>query len=467
MNTLISIAARRWICIPSIVFTILSVAAVQHLLVLEIGFDLQRMFLPALVGAVVGWMLSSIAKLTLRAREQSNELEANKVKIEQLNASLEEALTHQIKARTEVERELIQAQRMGSVGHMAAGIAHDLNNVLTVILGSAELQQWGNAIDIPKRAGLIAHAAQKGAGLICRLMTFVRDQADEFGVVDLGYLVRDIQPLLKQLVGSKTPLETNIGDDNYTVMSSGVGLDQMVLNLVANARDAMKNREGSIRIRVHLSKGEVVLTVSDDGVGMEPKVLKLATQALYTTKAEGEGTGLGLSIVQRQLDSLGGRIQIDSEPDVGTVVQINLPHAVTDVASDSSDGPPSWTNGTESILIAENDVTIQFTLTSILEHAGYTVIRAPNIGAAREELVRQKPELVICSTALPGCNQWADSSAALPNTKVLLVASFTESIWPTDDLVLVHKPYSANQILRAVRQTLDDNPVTLKSESIA
>jgi hypothetical protein len=234
-----------------------------------------------------------------------------------------------------------------------------------------------------------------------------------------------------------------------------VGLDQVALNLVANARDAMEGRAGAIRIGVQLNGDEVILSVSDDGVGMEPAILEKAVQPLFTTKPEGKGTGLGLSVVERQVAMMGGRVRIQSEVGVGTTVRVSLPHVAAGTGDEAAETPLVLARGTERILVVEDDLAVQVTLSGILEHAGYQVSRAMDVDSARDEFKRDQYNLVISNAVLPDCRDWKDSAEAFPEANVLLVSGYTDAGWPSEGIPSVHKPYSAVQMLRAVRESLD------------
>ena len=455
MPSLIALASRRSITIPVTLATILPIAVFQHLYVLNMDPEPARMVVPTVVAITMGWVLSSVAKVNLRIQAQRMEIGARKAEIEALNGRLEKALALQVEERMGIEEQLLQAQRMESVGQMAAGIAHDLNNVLTVVLGGAELLKINATEDVARRADLLGNAAGTGAGLLRQLMAFVRGNVETSGSLDVGEVVQDLRPLLAQLAGEGIAVNVHIGPGDLRVSGLAAGMDQVLLNLVSNSRDAMDRPVGVIDIDIRQDGDRVVMTVKDDGVGMDEDTREKAAEPLFTTKKEGLGTGLGLSVVTKQVEALAGSMSIHSEVGMGTAVAVSIPCVDPDELTGEGPLGASGPQGSEHILVVEDDLVVQLTLAGILEHAGYEVSRAADVGGARVELERGAPDLVVSSVGLPGRCDWPTPTDAFLGAKVLLVGGMPGVGWPTEGVPAVCKPYTAGQILRAVRRRLD------------
>jgi len=323
MNTIVELGSRRWLTVPLMVAAVVSVALVQHWVVLDVEVQPRKLIIPTLVGLMTGVMISAIAKLSVQARRGSRELAARQEVIQALNTDLKRALDDQLAISDALREQLDRAQRLESVGYMAAGLAHDLNNVLTLILGHAHFLEVIDSAEVNTIGLEIMAAGEQGAGLTRRLLDYVRDQQEPSVEVELTALIDELRPLLEQVVSRVCPLEFEVASGELHV--AGGSLDQVILNLVTNARDAMEGRGGSIRLRCGVEGEAVVIEVSDDGVGMVPEQLTKATQPLYTTKLGGMGTGLGLSVVSRQITRLGGELSLESQPGIGTSVRIRLP----------------------------------------------------------------------------------------------------------------------------------------------
>jgi len=323
MKTIAELGSRWWLTIPTMVALVLTIALVQHMVVLELDFGLRRMMLPAMVGLLTGGMITYIAKLNVRSQHDARALAARQAENQLLNDELQHALEDQLAISDALREQLDRAQRLESVGYMAAGLAHDLNNVLTVILGHAHFLELLDSAEARELADEIRVAGRQGAGLTGRLLDYVRGQQEPCTEVEITGLIHELQPLLEQVVSRVCPLELELAPGAIYV--AGGGLDQVILNLVTNARDAMVGRVGSIRLRCVVDGEHVVLEVSDDGVGMVAEQLAQATQPLYTTKTGGMGTGLGLAVVARQIERVGGELSLESRAGVGTSIRLRLP----------------------------------------------------------------------------------------------------------------------------------------------
>jgi two-component system, cell cycle sensor histidine kinase and response regulator CckA len=230
--------------------------------------------------------------------------------------------------------DLASYQQRLNLAHMAAGVAHDFRNLLTVIKGYTTLlaQDSGSDAGVQRMCGQIAQAAEKGEALTADLMALSGNQTGHPTAIDVPPLVRQLLPLLQQTAGPRHPVETRLAADTGRVFIDPLQLERILLNLVANARDAMPGG-GPITLTVAGGSGDsgtqpgasVVLTVTDTGTGIDPAILGQIFEPFFTTKARHQGTGLGLAIVRSGMELAGGRIQVESTPGTGTTFRLTLP----------------------------------------------------------------------------------------------------------------------------------------------
>ena len=232
------------------------------------------------------------------------------------------------RAREELERRLAQSQRLESVGQLAGGVAHDFNNLLSVILTCVGFAQRELAPDARIRDDIdeIGRAADRAAALTRQLLMFSRREVVKPEVLDVGVLARDLERLLNRTLSERIALRIAIGPDLVPVLADRAQLEQVLVNLAVNARDAMP-AGGTLSIGVSGTEAGVRLTVSDDGTGMPAEVRERAFEPFFTTKEAGDGTGLGLATVHGIITEAGGTVEIDSVPGEGTTVTIVLPRA--------------------------------------------------------------------------------------------------------------------------------------------
>ena len=344
-------------------------------------------------GQAVGAFTTLMAEAAHRARLMS-----------ELEASLEEL------RRT--QGQLLHAQKMKAVGQLAGGVAHDFNNLLTAILGSASLLR-PRLQDDPEARGeldVIDDASHRAAALVRQLLAFSRPSAPSAGrVSDLDDLLRQLHALLVRTIGEAHRIEVHHAAVPCPVELDAGNLEQMVLNFVLNARDAMPEG-GTIAIttRHHvMDDGSrfVVLEVSDDGEGMDEATLARVFEPFFTTKPPGKGTGLGLAVAYGVVTQLGGRIEIESGPGRGTTVRTWLPLAsgacgsVLTPRAASRASSPAAAEG--SILLVEDEATVVAVVSRALRGAGYTVRTAPTLAGARGALGDGRIELVVSDVRLP------------------------------------------------------------------
>jgi PAS domain S-box-containing protein len=383
--------------------------------------------------------------------------------------------------RAALERQLRQAQKMEAVGRLAGGVAHDFNNLLAVIGGRAELLLQRLAADDPRRrhAEIIQAVVRRGAGLARQLLAFGRRQVFRPRVVDVNDVVREAEPLLRRLLGEDVELAVTLQADPGRVLADPVQLEQILVNLSANAREAMPHG-GRLTIDTRLVRldrasadrhpglapGEyVALTVTDTGVGMSPDVQARAFEPFFTTKPPGQGAGLGLATVYGFVKQMGGHVALESEPARGTAVGVYLPLAPEatpePAATAPSAAPP---RGTETVLLVEDEPDVRELAIEILEGYGYRVLPAAGPAEALDVAERHPGpiHLLLTDVVMPGMSG-PELARRLegerPGLRVLYMSGYTEH--PTVqrqvlDLegALLPKPFTSEELAGRVREAL-------------
>jgi two-component system cell cycle sensor histidine kinase/response regulator CckA len=380
---------------------------------------------------------------------------------------------------TVLEEQLHEAQRLASIGLFAGGIAHDFNNILTVILSSAALLR-GRLSDRPdaqEELREIEVAAGWGAALTKHLLTFARRQARQPQLVDLTDLTARTERLLRRLIGEHIELTTVLPPLPGLIWADPAQVEQVLVNLGLNARDAMP-RGGRLRIEtaaVHLgyeyaathpelAPGQyVAVTISDTGHGMTPDIMARMSEPLFTTKAEGQGTGLGLTTSYEMVRRNGGHIAVTSEPGKGTTFRLYFPlieHAAVPTAPPTS---AVWPGGTETILVAEDDAAVRSVAARTLQSLGYRVLEAGH-GAEALELAAAHAgciHLLVTDVVMPHVNGkvLADKlRGARPELKVLFTSGYPAEAFGKADIQVgedfIGKPYDPASLARRVRRLL-------------
>ncbi|UCF98132.1 MAG: PAS domain S-box protein [Spirochaetaceae bacterium] len=384
-----------------------------------------------------------------------------------------------ISERKELEEHLLQAQKMEAVGRLAGGIAHDFNNLLTAIIGYAEvlpLQLEGHreALD---QVDEIRKAAERAASLTQQLLAYSRKQILQPKVLDINTLVEDMQDMLRRLIGENIELVVNFKRELLGVKADPGQMQQVLLNLVINSRDAML-RGGRITIETGLTvvrpttlpdsselvSGEYVLiTVSDTGSGMEEGTLKRIFDPFFTTKDPGKGTGLGLSTVYGIVKQSGGHIVVSSQMGSGTISSIYLPLVPLDedMQTQNVDGAED-ANGSETILVVEDEEAIRKMIATILRRLGYAVYQAVNpedaMQIAREQ---RKLDMVLTDMVMPGGSGRELVEHLLKyrrDLKVLYMSGYSEDgIRQQEGMShsFISKPFTPAALAREIRGLLD------------
>ncbi len=387
----------------------------------------------------------------------------------------------------QLEGQYRQAQKMEAVGRLAGGIAHDFNNLLTAIIGTTALVLEDLGLEARARLDIqeIEKAAKRAAGLTRQLLIFSRQQVLEPRALDLNALVANLEKMLHRLIGEDIELLTKPAASLGAVRADAGQLEQAIVNLVVNARDAMP-QGGRLTIEtaeVELDRGYVaghvptqpgryvLLAISDTGVGMDGATKARLFEPFFTTKEPGRGTGLGLATVYGIVKQSGGYIWVYSELGHGTTFKIYLPRvAELAEAPESTRGTPTPARGSETVLVVEDQDEVRELTKRVLEARGYAVLAAPN-GAEALEIVDRHPtpiHLMITDVVMPGMNGREVAQLACArrsDLKVLFVSGYTgEAVLQhrllEPGVAFLQKPFTPDALARKTREVLDDGKRT-------
>ncbi len=391
-------------------------------------------------------------------------------------------VSRDVTQRLQLEEQLRQAQKMESIGQLAGGIAHDFNNLLTVINGFADLilPELSPSDPMRKDVASIRQAGQSASEITQQLLAFSRKQIIQPRILDLNQLVANMEPILWRTIREDIGIEMSLAPDLWRVKVDPTQIEQVIMNLAANARDAMP-LGGELTIKtanVLLDKEyvahylgatpgkHVMLAISDTGIGMNQELRSHIFEPFFTTKAVGKGTGMGLATVYGIVKQSGGNIWCYSEEGEGTTFKIYLPSAVDEsqvsVPREDEEEIPT---GTEVILLVEDDATVRGLALRMLENAGYTVLEARDVEDALDQ-TQQHPgpiHVLLSDVVMPGMSgrDLADRITQMrPDVKVVYMSGYADEaiahhgvLGP--DTAFVQKPFSAISLLRKVREVLE------------
>jgi two-component system, cell cycle sensor histidine kinase and response regulator CckA len=378
--------------------------------------------------------------------------------------------------------QLRQSQKMEAVGQLAGGVAHDFNNLLTVIGGYTDLTIAKLQKDDPVRQHLteIQKAIVRASALTRQLLAFGRKQITQAKPLVLNSVVLDLGKMLWRLIGEDIELRTLLEPELGSINADAGQMEQIIINLIVNARDAMPNggaltietrnvdsSDGSTGLHLGLDKGpNVMLSITDTGVGMDSETIARIFEPFFTTKQPGKGTGLGLSTVYGIVQQSGGRILVYSEIGRGTTFKMYFPRIVSSAKEDErSTARQETQHGTETVLLAEDDGMVRHLARSVLDYYGYHVLEAANGEEAIQISERHEApiQLLITDVVMPqmsGPVLFEQIVKSRPQIKVLFMSGYSGSA-VTHQLLLdemtafIKKPFTPDALARKVRDVLD------------
>jgi len=390
--------------------------------------------------------------------------------LEQRTAELEADIAQ----RERLEKELVQTRKLEAVGKLAGGIAHDFNNLLTVVSQNAELAIDEPGVTPPVREALvdIVDAAERGAALTRQLLTFAKRGASSPRHIDMRSAILSTERLLRQVLGSHIRLHLDLPEGAVPVFIDATQLEQILVNLAANARDAMP-RGGSLRIglrdepaSVDFPGGCAALEFADSGSGMTPQVAVRVFEPFFTTKADSRGTGLGLSTVYGIVTQSGGTIGLESAEGEGTTFTLRFPRGESE-ASEAAESArvPAPAGRSAVILLVEDETAVRHAIARSLRRLGYTVHEAGDgdEGIALGRLHRSRIELLLTDVVMPGADGFvvaATLAAELPGLRVLMMSGYStdaraQFAGDTPQHRLLQKPFSMSALAAAIAETLE------------
>jgi PAS domain S-box-containing protein len=389
-------------------------------------------------------------------------------------------MLNDITERKQLESQLQQAQKMEAIGHLAGGVAHDFNNILMAVIGFSTLIRMDLDADSPDKAYIeeILRAAERAARLTQSLLAFSRKQVIRPVPLRLNESIESQKKLLGRLIGEDIRLAAKLAEESIVVNADPGQLDQVVMNIVTNARDAMPHG-GTITIETSLTEIDdafiashgygtagkyALLAISDAGMGMSEQTLQKIFNPFFTTKEVGKGTGLGLSVVYGIVKQHNGYIEVKSRPGAGTTFLIYLP--VVEQQTQAEAGEPSrFIEGRETVLVAEDEESVRSLVRVILEKAGYTVIEAQDGADAllKFEESLHVIDLVLLDVVMPGLNGkdvYDGIKRIKPEQKILFSSGYTEEIIASkgvleDGLAFISKPINPVDFLKKIREVLE------------
>jgi signal transduction histidine kinase/ActR/RegA family two-component response regulator len=405
------------------------------------------------------------AQLRALQAELEQRVRARTADLERTNAALQES-----------EEQLRQAQKLEAVGRLAGGVAHDFNNVLTAILGQCQLMRLhaGGSGHLVGEISEVEKAADRAARLTRQLLAFSRQQILRPRVLDLNAVIVEMDGMLRRLIGEDVVLVTVPGEDLGRVEADPGQIEQVVMNLVVNSRDAMP-AGGRLTIETANvtfadARGAcVLLAVTDDGTGMSPEVRSRIFEPFFTTKGAGVGTGLGLAMVHGIVKQSGGSLEVDSAPGEGTAIRIYLPRV--EASLDRPDAPRERQrlDGHETILVIEDDDVVRTVVCATLRLHGYHVCEAGDRAAAlvRLEEARRSGvpiDVIVSDVVMPGMTiaEFAGALRTLePGARILYMSGYADRAvthhgWLGRDSAFLQKPFTTEELLRKVRDLLGD-----------
>jgi len=444
------------------------------------------------------WISSSMSRLDdemgqpvalIAVKTDITERRRIEVALRDLNDTLEQRVGREIAERDKAEEALRQSQKMEAVGQLTGGVAHDFNNVLQIISGNLHLlnQHLNGDETARRRLDMAIGAVERGAKLSSQLLAFARRQPLQPVVSDLGRLVGNMDELLRRAMGEAVELVTVIGSGLWNTLVDPGQIENVILNLAINARDAMQG-QGRLTIElgnavldeyyvnnlIDVPSGQyVMLSVTDTGCGMPQEVLQRAFEPFFTTKPEGEGTGLGLSMAYGFVKQSRGHIKIYSEVGQGTSVKIYLPRSMQAEAAEQAPETGPIRGGDETILVVEDDEGVRQVVLDMLSALGYKVLSAENGEKALRVIEGgARPDLLFTDVVMPGPLRSPElariAQQMLPDLAVLFTSGYPQGgivhggrLDP--GLELLSKPYRREELARKLRHVLNNRQQAMQA----
>jgi signal transduction histidine kinase len=423
-----------------------------------------------------------LSQQTLRSAQDNLEIMVRErtAELTRVNEDLESEIAERMRSeaeKTRLQEQLLQTQKMEAIGILAGGIAHDFNNILSAIVGYASLLKKKMPADDPLlfNTTQILAASERAAGLVKGLLAFSRKQVVVLRPLDLNDIVRGFQNILGRIIGEDIEVRLQCSPARLLIKADRGQIEQVLMNLATNARDAMP-QGGALhiateQITLEADRGDVkqgsyaLLSVSDNGTGIDPVSRAHVFEPFYTTKEVGKGTGLGLSIAYGIVRTHGGSIDVSSEPDRGTAVKIYLP--LTEMQEGRTphahQAPPP--SGTETLLLAEDEDLVREATRAILTDHGYTVIEAVDgYDAVRKfREAADRVQLVLCDIVMPrmnGLEACREIKKLRPDVKTIFMSGYTGDIIAQqgiteDGASFLAKPLTPHELLTRIRTVLD------------
>ncbi len=375
-----------------------------------------------------------------------------------------------VSQRRRIEEQFLQSQKLEALGHLAGGVAHDFNSLLTVINGYSDMIKEGLASDSPLIPMLeeIRRAGQRSAELTQQLLASSRRQVLTPRKLDLNSVVRKAAALLRRLLAQDIMLESELSEGLWPVMADPAQLEQVLMNLAVNARDAMP-RGGTLRLQTTNHQGDngrqVLLTITDSGCGIRDEHRDRLFEPFFTTKRQGHGTGLGLSTVHGIISQSGGQITVESELEVGTTFHITLPALEPELALEPQPANEPANSGKRTVLVVEDENGLRSLVLRVLHRAGYAVHQAADGGEGLAFLdgFKGRIDLLLTDVVMPGANGPQVAEAALqrdPSTRVLYMSGYTDDDVIRrgvlrDEVPFLPKPFTPSDLARKVSEVLE------------
>lgn len=412
------------------------------------------------------------------------EIESNPIVFQGRRARL--VFANDVTEKNRLEAQLLQAQKMDAIGQLAGGIAHDFNNLIGIIMGFSELllKDLAPAHRARRRVEQIQKAADRAATLTRRLLAFSRKQVMQPKVLDLNAVAAEMESMLHRVIGEDIELTTALEPALFLVKADPAQIEQVILNLAVNARDAMPRGGKLILETANVELGEhyarthagartgshALLAVSDTGHGMGAETLSHIFEPFFTTKSPGKGTGLGLAMVYGIVKQSGGYINVYSEPDQGTTFKVYLPRA-DEPEVDAEPPPPAEVElprGSETVVLVEDEASLRELIRECLEADGYTVLEA-RYGTEALEICERHVGLIhllMTDVVMPGMSgrELAERvRAARPEMRVLYMSGYTDDAVVirgvlSEDMAFLQKPFTPEALALKVREVLDAAP---------